>query len=644
MLSAMLRKLFARAPAAPRPQFTDAFRLYSEGRLDEAERACAHLDNDRADIDYLLGLIARARGDGTTAAARFAAAAEARPGEATFRYSLGEALAALGRHEAAAGEFERFAALAPPDDPRRVQAHLLVADCREHLGDDAGARTWYESAAAEAGNDPAALTQVVFALRDVDRVEAAREVQSRAIRVRQDLASRARRALLIPAIYDSREEIAAVRRRFAVELDELLQLAPAPVVDPDTAVGTMPFYLAYHNAANRDLLRELCAVMRRVYRPADEPRALTPTRAPGRLRVGFVSTFFYRHSAGRVTIGLIRDLPRDRFEVYVFAIEPANDSMRSVYERAADHYRVLPRDLEAVRAAITSAKLDVLVFADIGMHPTTYFLSLCRLAPLQVNWWGHSETSGVDTVDYYLSADGVEIASAQDHYSETLVRPKAFFLPGFDRSTVAAPATRESLGLASGQTFYACLQTPFKIHPDMDAVLAGILARDPRAEIALLGRHALRDRLRRRFAETVGPDAARIRFLSNMPHDRYLAVLAAADVVLDPLHFGGCNSSAEALGLGVPVVTLPGTHLFGRFTLGMYEEMGLRDCVADSTDAYVDRAVQIATEPDRRAHLAREIGARSGVLFGRKDITLAFADFLEAEVRDGRRHPAATEA
>jgi predicted O-linked N-acetylglucosamine transferase (SPINDLY family) len=645
MLFTLLRKLFARASASPQLRFADAFRLYTEGRLEDAERACQSLDNaPRADVDYLLGLIAQARGEFASAADRFAAAVRARAGEATFHYSLGEALAKLERHEAAAEHFERFVALADGNDARRVKARLFAADCRARLGDDAGARHWYESAITAAGSDPAALTQVVFALRGAGREEEARDVQSRAIRVQQDLVSRVRRALLIPAIYTSRQEISAVRERFSVELDELLRLAPEPVADPDAAVGTMPFYLAYHNAPNRDLLRKLCAVMRRVYRPTTETHALAPTRTSGKLRIGFVSTFFFAHSAGRVTIGLIRDLPRDRFEVHVFAVDPANDSMRPAYERAADHYRSFPRALEEVRAAIAAARLDVLVFADIGMDPTTYFVALCRLAPIQIAWWGHSETSGVDTIDYYLSADGVEIESAQDHYSETLVRPKAFFLPGFARPTLGARASRESLGLPLGRSLYACLQTPFKIHPDMDAVLAAILERDPRAEIALLGKHGPRDRLRRRFARAIGADAARIRFLPSMSHDRYLATLAAADVVLDPLYFGGCNSSCEALALGAPVVTLPGTHLFGRFTLGLYEEMGLRDCIVDSTDAYVDRAVQIATERDYREHLAREIGERSAVLFDRKDFTLAFAEFIENAARSGPRHAVAAEA
>jgi len=97
MFSTVLRRLFARAKASPRPLFADAFRSYTEGRLDEAERTCASVDDvPRADVDYLLGLIAQARGDFAPAAERFAAAVRGREGEATFRYSLGEALVKLG--------------------------------------------------------------------------------------------------------------------------------------------------------------------------------------------------------------------------------------------------------------------------------------------------------------------------------------------------------------------------------------------------------------------------------------------------------------------------------------------------------------------------------------------------------------------
>jgi protein O-GlcNAc transferase len=637
VLFSVIRNLFKRAPKPPHARFEEAFRLYREGRLDEAERTCAGIGGSlRPDVDYLSGLIAQARGDLESAVASLAAAVGAREDEASFRYSFGQALEKVGRYAQASLQFERFIALADERDPRRLDACLSAAECQNQLGSDTGAMTWYERAATAAGGEPRELERIVFALFDASRVEKAREVQGLVITRKDELQARVRRALLLPAIYASAGAIEAVRQRLAGELDELLDTRPEAVSDPDRAVGVLPFYLAYHNATNRDLLRKVCAVMQRIYRPPGGPQA-PPARAPAaRLRVGFVSTFFYSHSVGRATIGLIRDLPRDRFEVHVFAIDPADDVTRSVIERAADCYRRLPRSVEEARRSIADAGLDVLVFADIGMHPITYFLAMNRLAPIQVATWGHSETSGIDTIDYYLSAAGVEIESAQSHYSETLVRPDAFFLPGYQRPVLDEPVSRESLGLPASRPIYACLQPLFKLHPDMDAIFAGILERDPHGELLLPeGRPAWREQLRQRLASAIGANAGRVRFLPRLQHRQYISTIAVADVILDPLYFGGCNSSCEALALGVPIVTLPGTHLYGRFTLGLYREMGFEECVVDSIARYVDMAIRITTEKDYRSRLGREIEARSAVLFERRDATLAFADFMEKTARSG---------
>jgi predicted O-linked N-acetylglucosamine transferase (SPINDLY family) len=370
-------------------------------------------------------------------------------------------------------------------------------------------------------------------------------------------------------------------------------------------------------------MRHVCPVAGQSALPKRPPRGK-------RIRIGFVSSFFQLHSVARTTIGFIRDLPRERFEVHVFAIEPADDAMRRAVESAADVYVKLTRELAAIRRAIEDTALDVLVFADLGMDPVTYALALWRLAPLQAVSWGHSDTSGIDTIDCYLSARGVEIDAAQAHYTERLVRPDAFFLGGYERPRLAHPAGREALGLPAQARLYGCLQPVFKLHPDIDHVLGALLERDARAEIVLLESKAHAAALvRERFARTLGPLARRIRFLPALPMDRYVATLAAMDVALDPLYFGGCNSSCEALALGVPLVTLPGEHLYGRFTLGLYREMGIEDCVAASVDDYVERAHRLASDRDYRGAVSREIASRSGVLFDRKDITLAYADFFE---------------
>ena len=48
-------------------------------------------------------------------------------------------------------------------------------------------------------------------------------------------------------------------------------------------------------------------------------------------------------------------------------------------------------------------------------------LAAQRLAPVQCSSWGHPETSGFPTIDYFLSSELMEPRNGKDHYSEELV-------------------------------------------------------------------------------------------------------------------------------------------------------------------------------------------------------------------------------
>ena len=635
MLLRILDGLLARGRKPERIDLASAFRLCQEGELDAAEEACRGLlEAPLAEVAYLRGLIAYKRGDIAAAIGLFRVAVAERETEGSYHLSLGNALAALRQFDAASGHYARFLELSAAEDPRHLAASVGYAECRAAIQDHEGAREWYRRAVALAKDDPATLSKAIQFLYQESRIDEARALADRRQRVRPESAANAiERALLLPAIYGSRDEIACTRSRLAADLDELLERPLARVAVPEREINLTPFYLAYHAENSIDLLKKVAAVCRKVY-AADA--GLRPAKDAGKrpIRVGFVSTCFHLHSVGRTTFGLIRDLPRDRFAVTVFSIAPRDDALHRAIAAAADTHVTLPHSVEDARRAIGQAGLDVLVFADLGMHPTTYFLAFWRLAPVQVVTWGHSETSGIDTVDYYFSADGVETDAAPSHYSETLVRPKAFFMPAYERPRLDPALGREALGLPQDRTLYACLQQAFKFHPDFDEVLAGILDRDPTGEILLIGsRSSWTEQLRARWSPRLGAQLERMRFLPNMEQQRFFATLAAADVCLDPLHFGGCNSSIEAMAFGVPIVTLPGTHLHGRFTLGLYAEMGFLDCVVATPDRYIDLAVALGRDRDFRASVSREIIRRSEPLFDRKDIALALGDFLEQAVR-----------
>src|SRR5205807_2207952 len=131
----------------------------------------------------------------------------------------------------------------------------------------------------------------------------------------------------------------------------------------------------------------------------------------------------------------------------------------------------LPRKhLETVQQQIAARQLDVLFYLDIGMDPFTYFLAFARLAPVQCTSLGHPLTSGIPTVDYYLSSRELEPAGAQEHYSEHLVLleniPNYFARPQLS----GPPRCRRDFGLEDDSHLYLCVQALFKIHPDFDAL------------------------------------------------------------------------------------------------------------------------------------------------------------------------------
>jgi len=596
MLTDLLRRFFVQRKSAR--LFADAQRLFREGAFEEAERAaaeCAKLLPDLADVHTLRASIALAQ----------------------------------QRNDSAALHFTRTLEVLPASDPTRARTMLRLAAALQDCNRQREAEQWYRRILElDPGNRDALLCLAV--IREDSDVEEARSFMDRYTALQAGAAPRLRRALMLPVILQSSEQIDRIRQRLDRDLDELLELKPSRVPNPEFEVGATPFNLAYHGRNNAPLLRKIARVCRSMY-PARTDCA-RPGYSPGRrLRIGFVSTYFYEHSVGRTIFGLIRDLPRDRFEVQVFAIAPQADDLAEAIRKGADRYVPLPLDLGRVRDAIDSAALDIVFFADIGMHPLTYFLAFWRLAPIQMVTWGHSVTSGIDTIDYYLSSDAIEAAGSEQYYTEKLVRLPGYFMPRYRRPALEGPrASRGQLGLPEGRHLYYCPQNLFKLHPDFDAAIRAILERDPDAELVLIEflRDGVAEQLRRRFELTLGELASRIRFVPRSGHRRFLQNVAAADVVLDPFHFGGCNSSCDALSLGVPVVTLPGSQLPGRFTLGLYKEIDLDCCIARSVDEYVEIALRLGCDAEYRKSVSEQISARCARLFDRPDAGLALGEEL----------------
>jgi predicted O-linked N-acetylglucosamine transferase (SPINDLY family) len=585
-------------------QVAAARELHSAGKLKAAEEAFQRIlrsSPERADAWLGLGLLARDAG------------------------VSGERVTQL---------FARAVSLAPDD----AQARVKLAAALHEREDFDGACTHLRAACALRPDDAEWWESLGIAEQAAGNLDAAVDAYRRAAELDPTAARRVKLATAISPIPASRATIAAERQRMREVLDAMLtgkSQFHSNETDPITAGLWTNFYLAYHGENDRDLQMKAATVYRRICPSLNYVAAhcRQPSVPSGKIRIGLASQFFRNHSIGRTSRGLFAQLSREQFEVTAIFVAPfVDDEFSRAIRRDADHTLVVPRDLEQARERIAALRLDILFYQDIGMEPFTYFLSFARLAPVQCVSFGHPDTTGVDTIDYFISNDLYEPPGAAGHYSESLFTLHDLgSLASYTRPVLpAVPKTRAAFRLPVDRPLYLCPQNLFKVHPDMDGLMAGILRKDPRGVVVMVeGRVGNWTRLlRKRWQETMPDLQSRIVFLPRMPEDDYLCLIALADVMLDTVHFNGMNTSLEAFAVGTPVVTMPAAFQRGRHTQAMLRKMGLEVLVVADAQAYIDQAVRIANDRDSRNDVSGMIRERSHVLFEDAAVVREFERFF----------------
>jgi protein O-GlcNAc transferase len=253
-----------------------------------------------------------------------------------------------------------------------------------------------------------------------------------------------------------------------------------------------------------------------------------------------------------------------------------------------------------------------------------------RLARVQCVTWGHPVTTGIPEMDYFVSSRLLETENSENHYTEHLVQletlPTYYYRPSLQLTGV----TRETFGFNDNQHLYLCPQMLFKFHPDFDLILADILRRDPQGVLVLVnaGHAVWAEMLLRRFHQNMPDVVDRIRILDRLKTQHFLALIDNVDVVLDTLHFGGGSSTYDTLALGTPVVTLPGEFMRGRVTYGCYRKMSILDCVAQSPEEYVEKALHLGTDADYRRDMKERLRQASHVLYEDQAAVNALEAFL----------------
>jgi protein O-GlcNAc transferase len=607
--------------------------LAQQGKYDEAaqefERALQIRPTDTNALSNL-GNIYFYAGDYDTAIERYRQAVSLKPDYAEAHSNLGNLLLLKGRVDEALFHCRESVRL----KPEFPGGYLNLGNALREKAQVDESIASYRQVLRLLPDNPDAHSNLAGLFKDQGDIEQATVHYKQAVRLKPSSALRILLDTLLPTLYQSKDDLMAWRNKLAGNVRRLREEGITQDVTNETAQP--PFFLAYQGFNDRDLQREITQLYTAPPQPL--PRGSVARGAKGKIKVGFISKYFKMHTIGHWMRGLVAQLARDDFDVTVFSVGHYDDENARFFKQHADRYLVVPKHLPTARRLIAEQNLDVLLYTDIGMDQVTYSLAFSRLAPVQCVTVGHPVTTGIDTIDYYISSEQLETDEAQDHYTEKLVRlkilPIYFYRPEF-RGLLKK---KQDFGLADDDHVYACLQTAFKFHPEFDELLAGILRGDPRAKIVLSRWSVPRweHLLRERFAATLPDVADRIHFLPMLSYQEYLNVLALADVQLDTLHFGGGSTSYDGFTVGTPIVTVPTRFLRGRITLSLYKQMEIMDCVAASPQEYVDIAVRLGQNEDQRASLRKKILAANEVLFENSAGVRELEQFLREAVSKAR--------
>jgi len=579
----------------------------AQGNLTEAAssygRALA-LKPDYVEAHGNLGNTLQAQGKLAEAVASYGRALSLKPDYAEAHSNLGNVLKAQGKLVQAVASFER----ALMHKPNLAEAHLNLGILFIEQGKFEEAKACLERALTHKPDYVEAHHYLGNALREQGKLEESMACYGRALALEPDDASARLGAAMavIPVFADSVADSSGAVGKFSRALEDLCAWNRSNPGRLGSAVGShQPFYLAYRPAdigallsRYGDLIGAESAIHRRP--TIDKLRTARPRR--DRIRLAVVSGQVRRHPVWEVVLrGIIAHMDRRQFEIHLYHTGSTIDEETQWAESRVDRFVQGSKSTEAWLHEIAQDLPDVMFYPEVGMDPATCALAALQLAPLQIAGWGHPVTTGLPSMNMFLSGELLEGPGAEQHYRERLIR-----LPGTGVCTELAEVQAQHWNGPDRQRHvvrFALCQQPIKFDPADDVLLARIAKGAGPSEFWLASSHThpwatakLRDRLAAAFRmEGLDPNTY-LRVMPWLPREQFVGFLDEMDVYLDCPAFSGYTTAWTAVHRGLPIVTREGEFLRQRLAAGLLRQIEITDGIATSRDQYVQIAIRRAEE------------------------------------------------
>jgi protein O-GlcNAc transferase len=641
------------------------------GHLDQAERlygAILPQSPGQADAWHLAGVCSHQRGDHSAAVTRIQRAIELDPHNPGYRNNLGLALKALHRFDQAIASFQHALRLNPEyatahvslgnilndqgeldqaaahfrialtHKPELAEAHNNLANVLKRLGRHQDAVAHYQIALRLRPELPEAHHNLGNTLKEQGRLEEAVASYQQALRIKPDYPEACLHLGHVQkALGRSADALASYRQARRLNADDaeircaligqmqalcdwdgldVLMAAQRRDVNDSAAPPIAPFAFLRTPSSAEEQYRCAQKFARTCFQPFAALRdklAFTHQRvAKPKLRIGYLSADFQQHATAYLIAELLELHDREHFEILAYSYGSDDGGlMRRRLAAACDRFVDLrERSLADSASIIHADRIDILVdLKGYTRHARSEILAL-KAAPIQVHFLGYPGTMGTDFIDYLITDHVVSPPAQAQYFSEKLVYlPDCYQVNDRRRVIADAAPSRQDCGLPDQGIVFCCLNSPYKITPEIFDIWMRLLLAVPGSVMWLLQGDEMQAKNLIREAGRRGVAPARLVFAPKLPHAEHLARYRHADLFLDTFPVNAHTTASDSLWAGLPLLTCCGETFVSRVAGSLLHNIGLPQLAVSNLREYEMLALRLVQQehemPALRQHLER---------------------------------------
>ena len=344
-----------------------------------------------------------------------------------------------------------------------------------------------------------------------------------------------------------------------------------------------------------------------------------PKIQKNKLKIGYVSPDFKRHSVQSFLLPTLAHHNHDKFEVFAFAELDKADLITEQYKSYVDHWIRTEKikDDELVKK-IRDLGIDILV--DVAGHTKNNRLKVFaqKPTPISLTWLGFGYTTGLGAIDYFLT-DKVMAPKGSEHlFSEKLWQLKNHPFCCY-KAQVSMNKITPLSALSNGFITFGTLTRTIRINDRVIKAWADILTKVPNSKLIINSKNFLTTSFRnfhQKDSETIielnrkfkdhGISENRLDFYYKTPPWDSMRQI---DIALDCFPHNSGTTLIEHLYMGNPFITYSNRPSVGKIGASILTSLGHPEWIATSEEEYVEKAVALASDPQKLSTIRQNLRA-----------------------------------